>query len=106
MSNINIEFGKRFKELRTKNGYTQEMLAEFLGIEARQISRIETGKCFTSLENLNKIADLYHIEIKELFSYSHLSSKKYLINAITEILSTATEEDCRKIYRITKDILL
>lgn len=105
MKNINISFGKRFKELRIKNGFTQEMLAEILGVEARQISRIETGKCFTTLDNLKKISDLYHIDVKDLFSFSHLRTKKYLINAITEMLQSTTEENCQTIFKITKDII-
>lgn len=105
MNKINTDFGRRFKELRTKNGYTQEMLAEYLGVEARQISRIETGKCFTTLENLNKIAELYHIDVQDLFSFSHLKTKKYLIKAVLEMLNSTTEENCQTIFKITKDIV-
>ena len=34
-------FGKRFKEIRKKFGYTQEKMAEIAGIEPQSISKIE-----------------------------------------------------------------
>lgn len=105
MERIYSDFGKRFKELREANKLTQEQLAEQLGIEARQISRIETGKCFTTLDNLNKIAELYNIEVKDLFSFGHFKSKEELIKLINLILNAASEEECRTIFKITKELL-
>ena len=105
MDNIYLEFGKRFKELREKNNLTQEQLAEHIGVEARQISRIETGKCFTTLDNLKKISALYNIEIKDIFNFEHQKSKEDLIKTLNLMLNQATEEDCRKIFKITKELL-
>ena len=105
MDNIYLDFGKRFKELREKNNLTQEQLAEHIGVEARQISRIETGKCFTTLDNLKKISSLYNIEIKDIFNFEHQKSKEDLIKTLNLMLNQATEEDCRKIFKITKELL-
>ena len=38
---IQSRVGKRIKELRIKNGYTQEKLAEVTGIDYKYIQRIE-----------------------------------------------------------------
>ena len=105
MDKVYLEFGKRFKELREKNNLTQEQLAEYIGVEARQISRIETGKCFTTLDNLKKISKLYKIEIKDIFSFEHQKSKEEIISILSIMLNQATEEDCRKIFKITKELL-
>jgi DNA-binding XRE family transcriptional regulator len=46
----------RFKELRKKKKLTQSQLAEKLGIEKGQISKIENGKFNLTLSTINKIA--------------------------------------------------
>ncbi|MBQ8460660.1 helix-turn-helix transcriptional regulator [bacterium] len=105
MKEIYTEFGKRFKELREAKKLTQEQLAEYLGVEARQISRIETGKCFTTLDNLEKIARLYNIEIKDLFKFEHFKDKNDLINAIVLMLQSTDEKNCKTIFKITKELI-
>ncbi|MDO5438183.1 MAG: helix-turn-helix transcriptional regulator [bacterium] len=105
MQDIYSDFGKRFKELRELNKLTQEQLAEFIGVEARQISRIETGKCFTTLDNLKKISELYKIDIKDMFNFSHFKSKEELIQTIVFMLNSATEDNCRKAFKIIKELI-
>jgi putative transcriptional regulator len=46
------------KEWREKAGLTQEQLADALGVRQSQISMIENGKAFTSLQRLIKIRDI------------------------------------------------
>ena len=105
MNTIYYDFGKRFKELREENNYTQEQLAEKIGVEARQISRIETGKCFTTLDNLNKIAKLFNVEVRDIFSFEHFKDKDELIKLITVMLNSASEENCRTIFKIVKELI-
>ena|SRR5258708_34716570 len=49
--------GSRLRQLRQKSGYTQEQLAERLGIGDRQIWRYETNATDMSTDLLAKIAD-------------------------------------------------
>lgn len=84
---------------------TQDQLAEFVGVEARQISRIETGKCFTTLDNLKKFSLIFNVEIKDMFNFSHFKTKDELIGLISVMLESASEEDCRKIFKIIKELL-
>ena len=46
----------RFKELRKKKHLTQSQLAEKLGMEKGQISKIENGKFNLTLTTINRIA--------------------------------------------------
>jgi HTH-type transcriptional regulator / antitoxin HipB len=46
----------QFKELRMKKHLTQSQLAEKLGMEKGQISKIENGKFNLTLATINKIA--------------------------------------------------
>ena len=58
-------FGKRIKELRKKNNLTQEQLAEKLGVFQKQVGNIETGTTFTTMVNLEQLADVFGLEITD-----------------------------------------
>ena len=55
MSNFKTKFGKRLVELRKEQKLSQERLAEYIDIAPRNLSKIETGVTFPSVENLEKI---------------------------------------------------
>lgn len=63
-------FGKQIKKLREARNFSQEKLAELVGLEYQTISRIETGYYFTSYDNLIKIAKALDVNIKDLFDYN------------------------------------
>lgn len=105
MSSGNKVFGKRIKELREGKGYTQEKLAELVGLDYQTISRIETGYYFTSYENLEKLSTALGVEIKDLFSIQHLENPEGLMLKITELLKTAKPEDIKLFYKIILSIL-
>lgn len=59
----------RIKQLRKNKKWTQEDLAEKIGLHSTYISRIELGKQFPSLEVLLKISQTFETDITELFFY-------------------------------------
>jgi DNA-binding XRE family transcriptional regulator len=63
---ILIQFGNTLRKLRLERGLTQEQLANELGVEISQISRIERGIINTSITNLYAISSVLNIEIHEL----------------------------------------
>lgn len=63
---ILISFGNKLRELRLSKSFTQEQLANELGVEISQISRIERGIINTSITNLYAISIVLKIEICEL----------------------------------------
>jgi transcriptional regulator with XRE-family HTH domain len=60
-------FGKNLRNIRVSKGFTQEQLANELGLEISQISRIERGVINTSIYTLYQISTLMKIDINELF---------------------------------------
>jgi len=64
-----IAFGKNLRKHRKLKGFTQEQLANDLGIEISQISRIERGIINTSIGNINSIAVVLKISLKDLFDF-------------------------------------
>ena len=95
MASGNKLFGKRIKELREKNLYTQEQLSEIVDLDYQTISRIETGYYFTSYENL----------IKDLFDTKHLEETIDLEKEITKMFKQASEEEKKIIYKIVSAII-
>ncbi|MBR1461052.1 helix-turn-helix transcriptional regulator [bacterium] len=49
---IKKQLGKRIKELRQAQGYSQEQFAEKLGIASRTLCGIEIGRNFLKAESL------------------------------------------------------
>lgn len=86
MANIKLLLGKRIKELRRKKGFTQEQLAEKIGIGTPNISYFETGKFTPAIETIQKIASALDVEIYELYMFKKEKSieeiRKELINKI------------------------
>lgn len=99
-------FGKRLKEIRKSKNITQEQLAEIIGIEPKQICRIENGVCFTTFEKLQKIAQTLNVEIQEFFKYNHKKPKDALIKEMNEIFENASDEKIETIYKIVMTLLI
>ena len=57
---------KRLKELRKAHGYTQDYVADFLGLVRQTYSHYETGKRSPSPEILFKLSGLYSISVDDL----------------------------------------
>lgn len=58
--------GRRVAQARTDRGYTQEQLAEAIGIEPVSLSRLETGDRALSLSTLALIADALDLGLGHL----------------------------------------
>lgn len=104
MNNLKL-FGKRIRELRKLNNFTQEQLAELVGLEYKHVGNIENGNFFTKMSTLEKFALAFNCEIKELFDFNHIKEKNEIIKEITSLLAEAPEDKIRFLYRITKDVL-
>ena len=71
MNEIKQYFGVNLKRIRNRYGYTQEVLAEKIGINQRQMTRIETGRSFPSFITLDNICNVLNLSAVELFDFSN-----------------------------------
>lgn len=70
-----------FKKYRKKQGYTQETLAEILGISTRHLQRIEKDENEPSLELLRKLIKILNIDDKDIVKFVRKEIKwKKLVN--------------------------
>ncbi len=94
--------GERLREIRKKFGYTQEKMAEIIGVEPQSISKIESGKNFPLLSNLEKIADNFDLNLKDFFDFEHKVSPDVAKKEILRIFGSLSKENQEKLLRIAK----
>lgn len=73
---MQLDLGQKIRELRRRDGRTQEALAEALGVTAQAVSRWESNGGYPDMEMIPSIANYFHISIDELFGYNNERSKK------------------------------
>ena len=79
---MQLNIGIKIRELRRRDGRTQDNLAETLGVTAQAVSRWESGGSYPDMEMIPAIANYFHISIDELFGYHDEREEK--IKAILE----------------------
>lgn len=63
---MNVEIAQRLAELRRKKGYSQEALANALGLSRQAVSKWERAESSPDTENLIALAKLYGVSLDEL----------------------------------------
>jgi len=79
------DLGQRIQKLRKQKKFTQEQLAEIIGIDPKNISKIENGNNYPTSENLAAIAEALGVEVYELFVFNTISypeMKQEIIKAL------------------------
>ena len=66
--------GQRIKELRKKNGFTQENLADYLGVTYKSVSKWECGVTTPDLALIGPLTEILHVSADELLGLN--SAKK------------------------------
>ena len=92
LKNLGIRLGQNIATSRHAMGWTQQELAEKVGIESVTVSRIETGGSIPSLARLAAVADALKVSIGDLLGgvSPHASDQA---QEIAECLNRLQEED-------------
>ena len=88
--------GKRIKEIRKSKGLTQEQLSEMIDIETSSLSGIESGRFYPSLHVLEKIAQVFDVELIEFFKFSTVN----LDEEIVKIIDKQDKKNKQLIYKL------
>ncbi|MEZ5941355.1 MAG: helix-turn-helix transcriptional regulator [Planctomycetaceae bacterium] len=67
-ADILVRFGRRVRDLRTEQGYSQEGFAHACELDRTYIGGIERGERNLALRNIERIAETLGISIAELLS--------------------------------------
>ncbi|MBQ4628879.1 MAG: helix-turn-helix transcriptional regulator, partial [Clostridia bacterium] len=73
---MQLNLGAKIRELRHRDGRTQEMLADALGVTSQAVSRWESGGSYPDMEMIPAIANYFSVTIDELFGYENDRDKK------------------------------
>lgn len=101
MDTIEI-IGNNIKEYRKALGYNQDHLANYLSISREQISNYELGKRDIPYDNMEKLCNLFGIELEELLE-DNLEIKK--ANLSFAFRSTGIDSDIKAIADFKKIVL-
>ena len=96
------QFGLKVKYYRQLIGYSQEKLAEKVGISPNTVSYIERGKNTISFTKLPALCSALEIEPYKLFIDSENDSDK--ISEINKILKLANEKQLNIIFNLIKNL--
>ncbi|MBQ8460165.1 helix-turn-helix transcriptional regulator [bacterium] len=99
MDDIKKLLGQRIRELRKRKKYTQEKLAEIIGIEPRNLLKIENAQTFPRAQTLQKLLETLECTPNELFNCEHMNSTDYMRKKVLERIKT-DDELVKLIYKI------
>lgn len=63
---MKMSFAQNLQYIRTRNGLTQEQLAEEMGVTRQSVSKWESGTSFPEMETILKICERYQVGLDEL----------------------------------------
>lgn len=95
-----MEFGDKLVEARKGKGFSQEQLADQLGVSRQAISRWEAGAVFPDIANLKKIIELFDVSADYLLNDDCTQDKD--VNDLKNIHKSQK----RRMYRISLILLL
>ena len=102
--NIKKKLGLKIKEIRKFKKYTQEFVAEKMGIETKSLSNIERGLFYPTAENLEKISKILEVQPCELFDFEHHKSDEELKEEILKIIEKNPNK-IKQMYKLLNTIL-
>lgn len=68
--------GKRIRDIRKKQGLTQETVASILNISTQKMSRIESGKNDITFTMITQLADVFNVSPNDITDISNPSEHK------------------------------
>jgi transcriptional regulator with XRE-family HTH domain len=70
IENLQRSLGRRIRELRSKNGWTQEQFAEFCGLHRTYLGHVERGEKNVSLSTVLRVANALGVRTSSLLGGS------------------------------------
>lgn len=99
-----MRIGEQIKNHRKNVGFTQEQVAEYLGVSTPAVNKWEKGNTYPDISLLPALARLLKIDMNELFSFREELTEKEIgqfVNELTEIsLENFTEAFERAVSKI------
>ena len=66
-----MEFATKIKKYRQQNEWTQQTVAEKLGVSRKTVSSWENSRSYPDIFMLVQLSDLYHVSLDDLLREDH-----------------------------------
>lgn len=96
------EIGQRVRKYRKVHGFSQEELAEKIGISTTHMSHIETGNTKLSLTVLVSIAQVLEVRTDDLIFDHKITNKSTVIEDILNVLDGCTSQQLVIIFDLIR----
>ena len=106
MTTLKTKFGKRLKEIRKSKHLTQEKVAELVGIETPNLSKIECGMHFPQPDKIEKLASALGVNVRELFDFEHFIEKEEMIKYISSSVKSFELKNIELVYKFVSNLKL
>lgn len=83
----NKQLAQKIKELRNRNGFSQEDLSEKTGLSLRTIQRIENGETEPRGDSLKRLAFAFNVTPDEIVDWTTIKDKDFLLSFNLSALS-------------------
>lgn len=91
-----MDYSQKIKELRLERGWSQQDVADRVGLNKMTISQYENGNRKPSLDAIEKLAEVFHVDMNYLLGFTDKierpagdqtdpDANKYLAVTLTEI---------------------
>lgn len=92
------QFGKKLKKARLNAGFTQQQLAEKVGVLYQHIGRWERGEVDPTAEKIMLLANALEIKANDLFDIGSSSPNRYLVSEqeLEEKIKLIVQEELNK----------
>ena len=67
---VKMDIGENIRKVRDLKGFSQQSLAESIGLSQKQLSRIETNQVSPTFDTLEKICEALGITLKNLLQFN------------------------------------
>ena len=104
MNNSKI-IGINIRNFRKIQGLSQQQIASYLGVTRELISFYESGNRTVSIGNLNRLADLFGVELADLIEEDYARQEAILACAFRSEESEADLENIASFKRIVMNYL-
>ncbi len=94
------ELGEKIRQIRRSKGFTQEQLAELIGIDNKHLSRIEKGRHMPTYNIIKKLAKVLDFDIYKIedMSIAEIPQPDKIFLKSLNILHSAKSDDEKKYY--------
>lgn len=96
------EIGWRLRTMRQRAGYTQERLAEAIGLTAQQVQKYECGSSKLNTDRLQQLSHLFNTPIQAFFEITDDAlpldvSERMLLDSYRDISNKEIQESLLKL---------